>query len=380
MRTGVAMFATAVLAMAAASVARAIPISVDFGSVPINTLVTQSVSIGVDAGFSTQIASGSGINAPFGFSFDTCGAGGGFVGPGTCTIGQSFLPTGFGSRSATTNVFECPVLGGTCLPITIQVAGTGVSVAAANPPVINFGPVPINTTATETVSIAVDSGYSLQIASGSGINAPFGFAFGTCGAGGGFDGPGTCTIDQTFSPTSFASSSGTTNVFECPVLGGTCLPIGIQVAGSGVSVAAANPAIVDFGLVPLDTTVTESVSITVDTGYSVQIASGSGINAPFGFGFDTCGAGGGFDGPGTCTIDQSFLPTSIGISNGITTVFECPVVGGTCLPIGISLTGTGTTVPEPGSVALLALAALGGCLAGRGKRRSRPIARGRFPH
>ena len=69
------------------------PNPVEFGDVPINTTVTRDVTITVDAGYRTEIASGTGINAPFGFSFDTCGAGGGFTGPGTCTVKQRFTPT-----------------------------------------------------------------------------------------------------------------------------------------------------------------------------------------------------------------------------------------------------------------------------------------------
>ena len=103
------------------------------------------------------------------------------------------------------------------------------------------------------------------------------------------------------------SSSGSTNVFQCPVGGGTCIPITYAVSGRGISnTASPNP--VDFGNVPINTTVTRDVTITVDAGYRTEIASGTGINAPFGFSFDTCGAGGGFTGPGTCTVKQRFTP------------------------------------------------------------------------
>src|SRR4030095_2564680 len=115
---------------------------------------------------------------------------------------------------------------------------------------------------------------------------------------------GTCNVKQRFTPTSLTSSSGTTNVFECPVAGGTCIAIPYSVSGTGISVASASPSSVAFGDVPLNTTVTRDVSITVDAGYATQIASGSGINAPFGFSFDTCGTGGGFSGPGTCNVKQ----------------------------------------------------------------------------
>ena len=311
---------------------------------PINTTVSQDVTITVDAGYRAELASGSGINVPFGFSFSTCGASGGFAGPGTCTITQSYTPTAVAPSSATTTVFECPVVGGSCLPINIAVQGSGISTAAANPASIDFGSVPINTTASRDVTLTIDAGYRAELASGSGINAPFGFSFSTCGASGGFAGPGTCSVTESYTPTSVTQSSGTTTVFECPVVGGTCLPIPFAVQGTGVSVAEASPTSIDFGSVPINTTAHRDVSITVDTGYRAELASGSGINVPFGFSFNTCGGAGGFTGPGTCTVTESYTPTSLASSSATTTVFECPVVGGTCLPIPFSVQGTGVSV------------------------------------
>ncbi|MBZ5559423.1 MAG: choice-of-anchor D domain-containing protein, partial [Acidobacteriia bacterium] len=335
------------------STAAANPPGVAFGNVPINTSVSQAVTITVDAGYRTEIASGSGLNAPFAFDFDTCGAGGGFTGPGTCTVTQHFAPTAAAASNGTTTVFECPVVGGSCLPIPYTVSGTGVVTAVANPPGVAFGNVPINTTVSQSVTLTVDAGYRAEIASGSGLNAPFSFDFSTCGAGGGFTGPGTCTVTQHFSPTAAVASNGTTTVFECPVIGGSCIPIPYTVNGTGGSVAAANPPSVDFGNVPINTTVTQSVTITVDAGYRTEIASGSGLNAPFSFDFDTCGAAGGFTGPGTCTVAQHFTPTAAAVSNGSTTVFECPVIGGSCLPIPYAVSGTGivTAAANPASVA-----------------------------
>src|SRR3954469_22578806 len=160
--------------------------------------------------------------------------------------------------------------------------------SGASPSSVVFGNVPLNTTVSRNVSITVDTGYAVQLASGSGINPPFSFDFDTCGAGGGFAGPGTCNVKQRFPPTALTASSGTTNVFECPIAGGSCIPIPYSVSGTGVSVASASPSTVAFGNVPLNTTQTRDVAISVDEGYSVQLASGSGINAPFSFAFDTC--------------------------------------------------------------------------------------------
>src|SRR3954454_8721711 len=164
-------------APAIANAGSADPSSVAFGNVPLNTTVTRNVTITADAGFVVQLASGSGINVPFSFDFDTCGAGGGFHGPGTCNVKQSYTPTSAAGSSGTTSVFECPTAGGSCVGIPYTVSGTGVSVASASPSAVSFGNVPLNTTATRDVTITVDTGYATQIASGSGINTPFSFDF-----------------------------------------------------------------------------------------------------------------------------------------------------------------------------------------------------------
>ena len=132
-----------------------------------------------------------------------------------------------------------------CVPISV-VSRTG-SARAMDPSAVNFGNVPINTTVEQLVTITVDAGYRTEIASGGGINAPFSFQFDTCGASGGFTGPGTCTVKQLFHPTSATASSGTTNVFQCPVAGGSCIAIPYSVSGTGVSIAGATPAAVTFG-------------------------------------------------------------------------------------------------------------------------------------
>ncbi len=329
---------------AAASAAAASPPTVAFGNVPINTTVSQSITITVDSGYRTEIASGSGLNMPFSFDFDTCGAGGGFSGPGTCTVKESYHPTALTASSGTTNVFECPIAGGSCLTIPYTVSGTGISLAAASPPTVAFGNVPINTTVSQSITITVDSGYRTEIASGSGLNMPFSFDFDTCGAGGGFSGPGTCTVKESYHPTALTASSGTTNVFECPIAGGSCLTIPYTVSGTGISLAAASPPTVAFGNVPINTTVSQSITITVDSGYRTEIASGSGLNMPFSFDFDTCGAGGGFSGPGTCTVKESYHPTALTASSGTTNVFECPIAGGSCLTIPYTVSGTGISL------------------------------------
>ena len=137
-------------------------------------------------------------------------------------------------------------------------------------------------------------------------------------------GAGTCTVNESYTPTATGAATGTTNVFECPIAGGLCIGIPFDVSGTGVSVASASPNPVSFGNVPLNTTVSHAVTITVDAGYAAELASGTGINLPFHFDLGTCGGAG----AGTCTVNESFTPTALGAANGTTTVFECPIAGG----------------------------------------------------
>jgi uncharacterized repeat protein (TIGR01451 family) len=90
--------------------------------------------------------------------------------------------------------------------------------------------------------------------------------------------------------------------------------------------------------------VTRPITLTVDNGYRVTAGSGAGINPPFSFALGTCGAGGGFVGPGTCTIQETFAPTTAGAAGGTLTVSECPVAGGGCLGIDVALNGHGISV------------------------------------
>src|SRR4051794_11320894 len=198
-----------------AAASGASPSSIAFGNVPLNTTVTRDVTITADAGFQIQLASGSGINPPFVFDFDTCGAGGGFSGPGTCNVKQRFRPTALTASSGTTNVFECPIAGRSCIAIPYSVSGTRLSVASAIPSAIAFGNLPFITPVTRHRALPAFPTRRSSDLSGSGINPPFVFDFDTCGAGGGFSGPGTCNVKQRFTPTALAASSGTTNVFEC---------------------------------------------------------------------------------------------------------------------------------------------------------------------
>ena len=115
--------------------------------------------------------------------------------------------------------------------------------------------------------------------------------------------------------------------------------LGVLGAPAAAGAGSADPASVDFGNVPINTTVTREIAITVDAGYGIFGASGAGINTPFSLDFNTCGASG-----GNCSVKESFNPTSTGTSSGPLNLFECPTGGGSCNTITVNLTGTGVDV------------------------------------
>src|SRR5260221_9341790 len=152
-------------APAVANAGSADPATVDFGNVPINTSVTRDVAITVAAGDGIFGASGAGINPPFSLNFDTCSPS-----SGSCNIKETFNPTAVGAAGGTLDLFECPTGGGSCSTITVNLTGTGISVAAATPSTVDYGNVPINTSVTRDVAITLDAGYGIFGASGAGIN------------------------------------------------------------------------------------------------------------------------------------------------------------------------------------------------------------------
>ena len=200
-----------------------------------------------------------------------------------------------------------PGCGGTCLPINIAVQGSGVSVAAANPTSINFwggsdqhdG----EPRCDDHGGCGLQRGDRVRLRDQRAVLIRLRDVWGAGGTG-----RGTCTVHERYKPTATTASSGTTTVFECPVAGGSCLPIPFTEQGSGVSAASADPSSLDFGSVPINTASTKSVTITADSGYTISLASGGGINPPFSFGFGTCS---GFSGPGTCSVQETFTPTAV---------------------------------------------------------------------
>jgi hypothetical protein len=135
--------------------------------------------------------------------------------------------------------YRLTMLGFTAVALAIGFSGQA-SAASVAPAPMNFGNVALNTKATLSMTVTVDSGYNVEIASGAGINAPFELSFGTCSGS-------TCTETESFTPTSLGPVGGTLNLFECPIAGGSCIAIPVFVEGVGGYPSLDSPPTLDFG-------------------------------------------------------------------------------------------------------------------------------------
>ena len=216
---------------------------------------------------------------------------------------------------------------------------------SASPQIVHLTNVPVNTTGSVDVSITVDAGKQLSIAAqGSGATAPFDVYFGSCLA---FTGPGTCTLQQLYTPSSDAVVFATTKVWECQAGGGRCddFPITYDVVASGAYVASAPN--VYFGSVPINTTSSMDVTVTIDKGYRFTDAYhptdplNPGPPGPFSASDGSCFL---FVGPGTCTFQEKFTPTTTDGVSESWEVAECATGGGACHNVPFTVEGSGAYV------------------------------------
>jgi hypothetical protein len=325
---GVATSVASLVVPSAAFGMSAKPASVVFGSVGVGSSKTKPITINIDPGYAVASASGGGINPPFSPDIGACGS------QPTCKVNETFAPTSLGTSDATLTISECPIAGGACVDLAIPVHGTGGAFAAKAAPVA-FGSVAVGTTKTESVTLKMDPGYGVAIFGGAGaLNPPFSLDIGTCSDP---SGQPSCKLNEAFTPTTLGTFDVTLNVFECPLTGGACIPLDIPFhATSGVF--AAKPVLTAFGSVAVGRTKTKSVTLKIDPGYQVTIASGGGINVPFSFDLGTCA---GAAGQPSCKVNETFAPTGLGTFDTTLTIYECPITGGPCIPLVIPVQAAG---------------------------------------
>jgi hypothetical protein len=319
------------LLQASAGAISANPQSIDFGRIPVNTTVTKSTIITLDAGFDFQGFSGlNGIHPYFASSANCFG----LHGPATCTVNVEFSPQYISDFPAVLGVSECSFI--VCVTKNVNISGTAFSIAELRPSLVNFGDVPVETQVTKPISFTIDRGYSFGGVDGSGATDPFVWHTANCF---GFSGPGTCKIELTFKPILFGTRNGVLRAFECPGIGGTCPTLFIDVTGRGIYVSRTRPTSINFGNVIVGRTKTITASITPDTFWSVYDAEGSATGVPLSTNLGTCANR--FTGPGTCRLKESFTPTFRGSISAVLSILVCPNRGGTCRFLDMNVRGNG---------------------------------------
>ena len=225
-----------------------------------------------------------------------------------------------------------------CALLAISVVGAALLAArpASADPVtpagIDFGEVPIGTSSPDrAITVAIPDGNHLGGAYGSG-SAQYAFDNGGCVAGA----TRSCTSHVRIDANNLGAVTGSWNFDICPDSGDACQPgISVPVRANVVSVLAADPASVDFGNVPVGTTVEREITVTADVGYGVEF---SGFDGNPGFTFDdgTCQFG-----ARPCTVKVGYRGTVFGPVATTMTLASCR--GADCLPIVIPLRATGSS-------------------------------------
>ena len=218
---------------------------------------------------------------------------------------------------------------------------------SADPESVDFGDVPIGTTATRDVTLTLGDGYRVIERT---LSSPWGLDMDTCS---GFVGPGTCNIRLSFTPAAAGGFSFPLNVTECPSHDGPCDSVTIALRGNGVSTFDAQSRSIDFGNVELNTTSTRDVTVTVDARYEIHTLS---TFNPFSWASSetTCLKDGRFFfGPGTCNVRVGFRPVETGPASGTLTIRQCNRdATGVCYEIIVQLRGTGVLPPADLAVSI----------------------------
>jgi hypothetical protein len=315
------------------------PVSVAFGSVPVGTTQSQSVTItnsgGTSATISQATATGSGVTIS------------GLPLPLTLPPSQSstfqvtFSPTSPGAVTGGIAVISSA----TNSNLAVAVTGTAVSAGALvlAPTSVSFGNVQVGTSQSQPATITNSGGSNVTITKATASGAGFGVS--------GLVLPLTLTPGQsstfTLSFAPQASGSVTGGVAFTSNVATATLPL--SGAGQPLGGLAANPANVSFGNIQVGTNRTQTVAVTNSGSSTVTISQASASGTGFSLTGPTL--------PTTLTTGQSasftatFAPAAAGNATGSIAIMS----NATNPSLSIVLSGTGVTAgalsSNPNSIA-----------------------------
>jgi hypothetical protein len=292
------------------SVSPASPVS--FGNVNVNSSSSPQTFTVSNVGYSNlAIGTLSSSNTEFAISNDNC-SGQSIAPSGSCTLQVTFSPTTYGSRTSTLSVSsndpDTP-------NFNIILNGTGqasnIGVIPASP--VDFGSVNVGqSSSAQTFTVSNTGNSNLVIGTiSSSNNAEFAISNDNC-SGQSIAPSGSCTLQVTFSPTTYGSRTSTLSVSsndpDTPnfniILNGTG-------QASNIGVIPASP--VDFGSVNVGQSSSPQTLTVSNTGNSNLVIGtiSSSNNAEFVMSNDNC-SGQSVAPSGSCTLQVIFSPVANG--------------------------------------------------------------------
>ncbi|WP_211268854.1 choice-of-anchor D domain-containing protein [Actinoplanes subtropicus] len=305
----------------------------DFGPVPVGNTVSKTITV---TATKTVTVTGVSTDAPFGTGAVTL--------PATLSAGQTLsVPTTFkpAAAAAVSGALSFTTNAGT---LAFDLHGTGTQPGiAATPAALAFGEVPTTGKVTLNVNITNTGTGTTTITGASGPAAPF--SSGSLPAAGSTLAPGaSVSVPVTFAPT--ATGSFTSGVTVTSSTGAVTVPVtGTAVAGAPQ--LTITPEDVDFGTVPVGTTVTKTFDIADTGNLLLTITKAAPPTAPFGV--PTPIAEGQQLSPGD-VIHQTvtFTPTTAGTATGTYLITGNDNTGAHTVTVhGVGTTPAGVAVPGP---------------------------------
>ncbi len=225
------------------------PASVGFGGVFVNQSKTLHIPITPDAGLVVAGATGSAVVAPWSFSVGTCAD----ADPGqACVVDETLSPrpSDAGDLVADLTLYTCPHFLGdplsACTAITIHLTGYMGVGQFLDPDPVDFGVVPIGQSVTRDVTYSMDTGFTFAGLTDVGGFDQWGLSNGNCSQA-----TGTCTMQQTFTPTQVGKFTNELQVVECS--GTVCFTTGAAVLGTGAAVTTGSMSVTPGAVDPTDT-------------------------------------------------------------------------------------------------------------------------------
>jgi hypothetical protein len=231
----------------------------------------------------------------------------------------------------------------------LVIATVGAALLAARPASadpgapsgVDFGDIPFGTTpADRPITVLIATGYHLGGAYAL-PSAQISVDSGDCVAGA----THSCTSHVHLDPNTFGPTTSSWHFDVCADGGTACDPgTSVPLRANVVSVLAATPGELDFGTVPIGTTVERELTVTPDVGHGAEFGKFDGDP---GFGQDngSCNLG-----KRPCTMTVSFHPTKFGPAATTLTLASCH--NGECLALDVPLraSGSSTRSADPASV------------------------------